>query len=240
MRSPLEQFTIIPIIRIYNNLFDITINNSTIFMFLTIFFIFTIFFASFNNKLCGSFWYNAIESFFSFVVTQINDILGFKGFKYIPFLSSVFFFILFSNLIGLIPYSFTTTSHFILTLTFSFSFFIGYSIIGFLRHGFHYFSLFVPSGVPSFLIPFIILIEIISYFSRIVSLSVRLAANQIGGHAILKIIAGFGLKISPFFYFLPILVLFLLIGLETAVAVIQAYIFTVLLSTYIKDSEYLH
>lgn len=240
INSPLEQFEIIPVIRIYNNFIDFTINNSTIFMGISIIFIISIIKITNTNKIIGRNWQNTIEIIYTSVEKEIKEMLKKKGYKYIPFILTIFIFILINNIIGLIPYSFTTTSHFIVTITFSLSLFIGYTIIGIKRYGIKFINLFIPSGVPKFLIPLLFIIEIISYFSRIISLAVRLAANLIGGHSILKIIAGFGMKLSKWLLFIPLIFLTLLMGLETMVAIIQAYIFVVLLTTYIKDAEYLH
>lgn len=219
---------------------DLTISNSTIFLIISLCTIFIILSLSNTQYLVGNYWQTSIEYLFLKVEKEIKDILGERGYKYIPFLISMFIFILMSNVLGLIPYSFTITSHFVITIVFSLSFFIGYTLIGFIRHGLYYLTLFKPAGVPMILLPFIFIIEIVSYISRILSLSLRLSSNMIAGHSILKIISSFGYKLNGLFLILPIIALVALMALETMVAVIQAYIFVVLLATYIKDSEYLH
>lgn len=169
--------------------------------------------------------------------------------KYIPFIYTLFIFILFNNLIGLIPYSFTTTSHIIITLLFSLSIILATTYIGIKKHGlFKFLGMFIPAGLNSgnikFLIPLIFIIEIISYIFRIISLSVRLTANMLSGHTLLKILGSFGLKytwMKPYILvIIPVIILFFLFILEFAVSIIQAYVFTLLTTIYIKDAELLH
>ena len=172
---------------------------------------------------------------------QILDILKIKNNKYSPLIINLFFFILLNNIIGLIPYSFTTTSQIIITLTFSTSILIGVTLIGIKTHKLKFFNVFIPSGIPTFILPLIFIIEIISYLSRVVSLSVRLSANMIAGHLILFIISTFSINFNILFkivIFLPLLIL--LFFLEIGVCFIQAYVFIVLTSTYIKDINETH
>jgi F-type H+-transporting ATPase subunit a len=165
---------------------------------------------------------------------------------YFPFIYSLFIFILFNNLIGLIPYSFASTSHFILTFSLSFSVVLGATILGFQKHGLKFFSLFVPSGCPLGLLPLLVLIEFISYLSRNVSLGLRLAANILSGHMLLSILSGFTYKIMTsgiLFFILGLIPLAFIIafsGLELAIAFIQAQVFVVLTCSYIKDGLDLH
>jgi len=162
--------------------------------------------------------------------------------KYIPLIFSLFIFILFNNLIGLIPYSFTAPSHIIFTFSFSLSIIIGVTIIGFQIHKLSFFKLFVPHGLNQgfikFLIPLIFSIEIISYLMRILSLSVRLTANLLSGHTLLKILSTFSFQfivLFPYLFFLPLILIFAVYLLEIGVAFIQAYVFSLLTATYIKD-----
>jgi len=249
MYSPLEQFTINPIIRIYNNWLDLTITNSTIFMIISIIFIIIIITGiQTNKKIVMNKSIMVLELTYIKLEEIVNEIINKKYNNYIPLLYSLFIFILLNNLLGLIPYSFTTTSHIIVTLTMSLTIVIGITIIGFYKHSFKFLSLFIPSGLnqgfTKYLIPFIFMIEIISYLARIISLSIRLAANLISGHTLLKIIANFGLQYTISFpYLFIILPIFFITGiyiLELAVALIQAYVFTLLTITYIKDVELLH
>jgi len=179
----------------------------------------------------------------SIVVNQINDK---KGQIYFPFIYSLFVFILINNLIGMVPYSFAPTSHFILAFFLSFSIVLGATLLGFKRHGANFFSLFVPAGCPLGLLPLLVLIEFISYLSRCVSLGLRLAANIVSGHILLIILSGFTFNImtSGLIYFfiglLPLAFIIAFSGLEIGIAFIQAQVFVVLTSSYIKDALDLH
>lgn len=249
MYSPLEQFELKTIIRIYTNWLDLSITNNTIFLLFSSIIILSIlsYSISNNNLISTSRWKFLIEKLYLEIESIIKGILPNNYNKYIPFGLILFLFILFNNLIGLVPYSFTTTSHFAVTMTFSFSIMIGLTLLGFYKHKFKFFTLFLPSGLNQgaikLIIPLIFLIEILSYLIRVISLSVRLAANLLSGHTLLKIIANFGLKYTISFPVLMIIPLGLLTGiyvLEMAVAVIQAYVFTLLTLTYVKDVELLH
>ena len=165
--------------------------------------------------------------------------------KYIPILYTLFIFILINNILGLIPYSFTTTSHIIINITMSLSIMIGITLIGFNKYSYKFFKLFIPSGLSKgptkYIIPLIFCIEFISYLSRIISLSVRLTANMLSGHILLNLISSYGFKLFfPFLFFIPILILLPFILLELGIALIQSYVFTVLTCAYIKDVEQLH
>lgn len=248
MYNPLEQFTITPIIRIYNDWIDLTITNSTIMLLISVLTILLIT-SSYNQNIIVNKW----QRFFELTYLAVQDIVvsmlpGKSKEKYVPLIINIFFFILLNNLIGLIPYSFTTTSHMAITLTLSLSIIIGVTFIGFKKHSIGFFNLFIPSGLNKgfirILIPLIFIIELISYFTRIISLSVRLTANMMSGHTLLKIIANFGLQYTffyPYFFVLiPLVILLPVILLELGVAIIQAYVFTMLTASYIKDAELLH
>jgi F-type H+-transporting ATPase subunit a len=180
---------------------------------------------------------------YSIIINQINSN---KGQMFFPLISSLFIFILINNLVGMIPYSFAPTSHFILTFGISFTIVIGATILGFQIHAFKFFSLFVPSGCPLALLPLLVLIEFISYLSRNVSLGLRLGANILSGHMLLNILAGFTYNIMSkglIYFFLglvPLLFILAFSGLEIGIAFIQAQVFVVLSSSYIKDSLDLH
>lgn len=257
MFTPLEQFKLNPIIRIYNNIGDFTITNSTIYMMISVITIILLIWGGLkkNNLAFGNKSY--YKAFFEilYIKTEeiVNDIIGKKYNKYIPLIYSIFLFILLNNTIGLIPYSFTTTSHIIVTLTMSLTIMIALTLIGFYKHSYKFFNLFIPNGLnqgfTKFIIPLIFAIELISYLSRIISLSVRLAANLMSGHTLLKIIANTSVTaissiksyiISSILILIPILLLCALFILETGVSIIQAYVFTLLTITYIKDVELLH
>lgn len=179
----------------------------------------------------------------SIVINQINTK---KGQKYFPFIYAIFMFILINNLIGMVPYSFASTSHFILTFSISFTIVLGATILGFQKNKLQFFSLFVPGGCPLNLLPLLVVIEFISYLARNISLGLRLAANILSGHMLLSILSGFTYNImtsSILSFFLGILPLAFIIafsGLELGIAFIQAQVFVVLTASYIKDSLDLH
>jgi ATP synthase subunit 6 len=248
MRTPLEQFLIKPIFRIYNNWIDLTITNSTIYLIISIFLILIIFNITFQNtKLIKARWGLVLEQSYLKIEEITKEMIPGVYKKYIPFIIAIFFFILTNNVIGLIPYSFTTTAHFIVTITMSLTIMIGVTIIGIVKHKHKFIFLFIPNGLNQglikLIIPFIFCIEILSYLIRVISLSVRLAANLISGHTLLKIIANFGLKYTislPILMVIPVILLSAIYLLEIGVAIIQAYVFTLLTSTYIRDTELLH
>lgn len=200
-----------------------------------------------SNKILFNSWSLSQESIYatvhSVVVNQIN---ANKGQVYFPFIYTLFTFILVNNLIGMVPYSFACTSHFILTFSISFTVVLGATILGFNKHGLEFFSLFVPSGCPIGLLPLLVLIEFISYLARNVSLGLRLSANILSGHMLLNILAGFCYNIMTsgyLFLFLGLIPLAFIIafsGLELGIAFIQAQVFVVLSSSYIKDALDLH
>ena len=171
---------------------------------------------------------------------MIRDNVGSAGWEFFPYIFSLFMFVLFGNLLGLLPYSFTFTSHIIVTAALALTVFIGVTIVGLVNHGFHFLSFFVPKGVPAALMPLMIPIEIISYLSRPVSLSIRLFANMMAGHTMLKVFAGFILTLGLLGGWAPLAMDVALIGFEVLVAFLQAYVFTVLTCLYLNDALNLH
>lgn len=200
-----------------------------------------------NNKIVPNAWSISQESIYatvhSIVTGQINNK---NGQTYFPFMYVLFIFILVNNLIGMVPYSFASTSHFILTFSLSFTVVLGATILGLSKHGLKFFSLFVPAGCPLALLPLLVLIEFISYLARNVSLGLRLAANILSGHMLLNILSGFTYNIMTsgfIFFFLGLFPLAFIIafsGLELGIAFIQAQVFVVLSCSYIKDGLDLH
>ena len=199
------------------------------------------------NKVVSNRWSISQETIYatihSIVINQIN---ARSGQIYFPFIYTLFTFILINNLIGMVPYSFASTSHFILTFAFSFTVVLGATILGFQKHGLEFFSLLVPAGCPLGLLPLLVSIEFISYLARNISLGLRLAANILSGHMLLNILAGFTYNIMTsgfIFFFLGLIPLAFIIafsGLELGIAFIQAQVFVVLTSSYIKDGLDLH
>ncbi len=176
------------------------------------------------------------EMSYSFVAKMINETAGANAKNFFPFIFTLFMFVLFCNMVGMLPYSFTVTSHIIVTFVLAALVFVGVTIIGFVKHGIKYLELFVPKGVPMLLLPLIIVIEIISYLSRPVSLSVRLFANMMAGHTMLKVFGGFVISLGLLGGWLPLGFSVALTGLEVLVAFLQAYVFAILTCIYLNDA----
>ena len=249
MITPLEQFKILELLNLKNNYMDMTITNSTLYMYISLIMIYIMMKGIYINKeVLGGKWQHLIEYIYIKIEEIIKETLGERYIKYYPLLFSIFIFILMNNIIGMVPYSFTTTSHFIVNITLSLSIMIGVTLIGIIKYKFNFIKLFVPSGLGDqifikIMIPLIFCIEIISYLSRIFSLAVRLTANISAGHTLLKIIANFGILYASFYPYLLLIPIIFLCGiflLEIAVAFIQAYVFMLLTATYINDAENLH
>ena len=180
------------------------------------------------------------EASYTFVAKMINDTAGSGAKSFFPFIFTLFMFVLFANMVGMLPYSFTVTSHIIVTFVLAAIVFIGVTILGFIKHGFKYLEIFVPKGVPIILLPLIVIIEIISYLSRPVSLSVRLFANMMAGHTMLKVFGGFVISLGLLGGWLPLGFSVALTGLEILVAFLQAYVFAILTCIYLNDALNLH
>ena len=249
--TPLEQFQIISLFSIKLFCFDFSFTNLLLInlIVLVLFSNLVKFTLSDKNSffIIPSNWQTLIETVYETVSQLLFDNLNIEGEKYFPFISVLFLFILLVNLIGLIPYSFTITSHLIVTFTFSFSIFIGVNIICLNIHKFEILSLFIPSNTSISLAFLLVPIEFISYFFKPISLGVRLFANLMAGHTLLKVIVGFSwsmLLLDNLFisilHIIPLLILILLTGLELGVAIIQAYVFTILTCIYLNDSINLH
>ena len=180
------------------------------------------------------------EMSYTFVAKMISDTAGANAKPFFPFIFTLFMFVLFCNMVGMLPYSFTVTSHIIVTFVLAAAIFIGVTVIGFIKHGIKYLELFVPKGVPVVLLPLIIIIEVISYLSRPVSLSVRLFANMMAGHTMLKVFGGFVISLGLLGGWLPLSFSVALTGLEILIAFLQAYVFAILTCIYLNDALNLH
>lgn len=246
--SPLDQFDIRNLIGLQILDFKLSITNMSFNMIASMFIVIFVILANNNmGRIIPNRSSSVLESIYatihSIVVSQINEK---KGQMYFPLTFTLFIFILSNNLVGMVPYSFASTSHFILTFFLSFSVVIGATILGLTIHKTKFFSLLVPSGCPLALLPLLVIIEFISYLARNVSLGLRLAANVLSGHMLLNILSGFAYKImkSGFFYFflgmLPLIFVIAFSGLEIGIAFIQAQVFVVLSCSYIKDGLDLH
>jgi len=249
--SPLEQFDIIPIIPLFFNAFDISITNETIILTLGIlgFAFLSILTKSTTNSLplIPTNSQITFEILYKLIASLIKDnIVSSNKAHYFPIIVSIFFFISLLNGIGLIPYSFTLTSHIIVTFALSFSIFIGINIMCIRKFGILYFSLFLPSGTSFVLALLLVPIELISYLFKPISLSIRLFANMMAGHTLLKVIAGFAsdLMYSTGLVFIihivPLVILFPLFGLECGVALIQSFVFSILVCIYVNDALNFH
>jgi F-type H+-transporting ATPase subunit a len=238
--SPLEQFKIEEIIPIHIGGIDASFTNSSLLMVLAVFAI-TAFLvlSSRGAALVPGRWQSAAELSYEFIADMVRDNCGAEGKKYFPWVFSIFMFVLFGNLLGMIPYSFTFTSHIIVTFALAAMVFLTVTVIAFARHGLHFFSFFLPHGAPLALAPLIVVIEIISYLSRPVSLSIRLFANMMAGHTMLKVFGTFTVLLG-IFGVAPLAVNVALTLFEFLVAVLQAYVFAILTSLYLKDAIELH
>ena len=248
INSPLEQFEVISLLSLDAPIFGyigLTLTNLALYSFLIFILIVGLHFMGNNEtKLLPSKWSIILESLFASINSMVREQIGRE--IYLPFIYSLFFFILIANLLGNIPYSYTITTSVIVSIGLSFTILIGVTILGLSIHKIHFFSFFIPSGTPLALVPLLVLIELISYLARAFSLGIRLFANVVAGHTLLKILSTFLYQmfsggIIIFIVTLVPFALFLAItGLELAVSFIQAYVFVLLVCSYIKDAIELH
>ena len=244
---PLDQFKIEPLIPIHIGGIDASFTNSALLMCITVAVAsLVVIWGSRQRALVPGRWQSLAEISYEFIAGMIDDNVGHEGQDYFPFVFTLFMFIFFGNLLGLIPYGFTFTSHIIVTFAMAAVVFIGVTIIGIARHGFHFLSFFVPHGVPWPLLILLVPIEILSYIIRPFTLSIRLFANMMAGHTMLAIFAGFvaplllAAGVIKAFAVVPLGVDILLIFLELLVAALQAYVFTILTCLYLRDAIHLH
>jgi F-type H+-transporting ATPase subunit a len=239
--SPLEQFKIDRLIHIPLGGLDASFTNSSLFMLVAVALITAfLMLAMRQGALVPGRWQSLAELSYEFVGRLIRDNVGNAGRRYFPFVFSLFMFILFCNLLGMLPYSFTVTSHIIVTFALAFVVMLGVTVIGFIRHGAHFLTLFVPSGVPVFLLPLMVVIEVLSYLTRPISLSVRLFANMMAGHTMLKVFGGFVIALGILGGWAPLAFIIALTGLEVGIAILQAYVFAILTCIYLNDAINLH
>ena len=238
--SPLAQFEIKTLVPIKIGDVDVSFTNSSLLMIITIVAV-TVFLMGGMRKraLVPGRWQLTAEISYEFIAGMLRDNVGKAGRPYFPLVFSLFMFILFGNMFGMLPYSFTFTSHIIVTLALALTLFIGVTVLGFIKHGIGFFKFFAPAGVPVYLLPLLVPIETISYLSRPISLSVRLFANMMAGHTLLKVFGGFVIQMS-FFGVLPLAFLVALTGLELLIAFLQAYVFAILTCLYINDALHMH
>ncbi|MCM0751982.1 F0F1 ATP synthase subunit A [Brucella pseudogrignonensis] len=244
MAGPIEQFAIRPIVELGTlGGQQIVFTNSALYMLLTV----TVaagflFLASRRNRVVHGRWQSSVEMLYEFVSKTIRENAGEHGMKFFPLVFSLFMFILVANLIGMFPYAFTVTSHIIVTFALAMLVFLTVTIYGLVRHGFKFFKLFMPAGVPMILAPIIVPIEVMSYISRPISHSVRLFAVMLAGHITLKVFAGFVVGLGSLGTMgllsavLPLAMTVALTALELLMAIIQAYVFTMLSCMYLNDA----
>jgi len=239
--SPLDQFEINPLINFEVGGVDLAFTNSSVSMVITVLFI-TLFLTLTVNprSIVPSRMQLISELCYNFIAQLLNDTVGDQGKRYFPFVFSLFMFVLIGNMVGMIPYQFTFTSHIIVTFALATVVFIGVTILGFVNHGIRFFTFFYIPGVPFYMHPLLIPIEVISYLSRPISLSVRLFANMLAGHTLLKVFAGFVVSMPFFTGVLPLTFIVALTGLEILIAFLQAYVFAILTCLYINDAYHLH
>ena len=239
--DPMHQFEIKTLFPIDIGGVDVSFTNSALWMVITasVISLLTIY-GMRQRALVPGRLQSVAELSYEFVANMIRDNVGAAGKRFFPFVFTLFMFVLVANMLGMIPYSFTVTSHIIVTFALAAFIFVGVTIVGFAVHGLHYFSLIVPKGVPAVLLPLLVVIELISYLTRPISLSVRLFANMMAGHTMLKVFAGFVVAMGWLGGFLPLAFMVAFTGLEILVAFLQAYVFAILTCIYLNDALHLH
>jgi len=248
--SPLSQFEVSNLIgvnapilgNLHLNLTNLSLYS--IFVFLTI--IGLHIYANNDNKIIPNNWSISFETSFQSLNTMVREQIGANMEIYFPFIYSIFFYILIANLISNVPYSFAVTASGVVSLGLSLTIFIGVTILALSIHGIKFFSFFIPSGTPLALVPLLVLIELVSYLARAVSLGVRLFANLTAGHTLLKILSTYLFKLFTgnlliaILTLIPFAIFLALVGLEIAVSLIQAFVFTLLVCSYLRDAIELH
>ncbi|GMV62468.1 MAG: ATP synthase subunit a [Parvibaculum sp.] len=241
--DPLHQFVVQPLIPLNIGGLDASFTNASLWMVVTVAVI-TVFttLGMRSGAMVPGRMQSVVESFYTFIANMVRDNAGHDAMRFFPFIFSLFAFIFFANMIGMFPYAFTVTSHIVVTFVLAGVVFFGVTLTGFILHGAKFLKVFVPSGVPVALLPLVVAIEIISYFSRPISHSVRLFANMLAGHIMLKVFAGFVLTFMTMGaigwagMILPLFMIVCLTALEFLVAALQAYVFTILTCMYLHDA----
>jgi F-type H+-transporting ATPase subunit a len=238
--SPLEQFKIERLIPIHVGSVDISYTNSALLMTIAVVLATLLLVgATARAALVPGRWQSIAELLYEFVAGMVRDNVGTEGRQYFPLVFTIFMFILFGNLLGLIPYSFTFTGQIVVTFALALFVFAFVTVLAFIRHGISFFKFFFPPGAPLLMAPLLIPIEIISYLTRPVSLSLRLFANMLAGHTMLAVFAGFTVALG-LFGFLPLAFNVALLALEVVINLLQAYVFAILTCLYLSDAIHLH
>ncbi len=235
--SPLAQFEIHPLVPIKIGGLDISFTNSALWMVAVVAAITLFMMLGLRQRaIVPGRWQSAVEMSYDFIANLLKDNVGSEGRRYFPFIFSLFMFILFGNIMGLLPGAFTITSHIIVTFALAMLVFVIVNVIGFMRHGLHFFSLIVPGGVPWYMLILLVPIELLSYLTRPISLSVRLFANMVAGHIMLAVVGGFVVGLGVWLGWAPLAFIVAIFALELLVAVLQAYVFSILSCIYLNDA----
>ena len=241
--DPIQQFQIVKLVPIEIGGMDVSFTNSSLFMVLTVAVASALLILSTSGRgLVPTRWQSIAELSYEFVASNLRSAAGNEGLRFFPLVFSLFMFVLIANLLGMFPFFFTVTSHIIVTFALAMLVILTVVVVGVYKHGFKFLGLFVPDGVPVLLVPLVTAIEVISFLSRPISLSVRLFANMLAGHITLKVFAGFVVSLSAFGFggvlssILPLIMAVGLTALEFLVAFLQAYVFTVLTCMYLNDA----
>jgi F-type H+-transporting ATPase subunit a len=246
--DPLHQFQINPIVQLVIAGYDVSFSNSALFMVVAALLVYGLLTHGMKARaLIPGRLQSLAEMFYEFVAGMVRENAGHDAKPYFPFVFTLFMFILFGNMLGMIPYTFTFTSHIIVTFALALTVFVFVTVLALMKHGLHFFSFFMPHGAPIALAPILIPIEVISYVMRPVSLSIRLFANMMAGHTMLKVFAGFTVlmigalgSVGFLAGIVPIAINIALTGFEFLVAFLQAYVFSILTCLYIRDALELH
>jgi F-type H+-transporting ATPase subunit a len=246
--SPLAQFAVKKLVDLHIGGLDVSFTNASLFMVLAVVLITLFMVAAMRPKaiIPGRFQ-GAAEMFYEFVDNMLVENVGVEGRRYFPFVFSIFMFVFFCNLLGLLPVGlaeggFTVTSQIVVTFAMALVVFIIVTVIGFMRHGLHFLRMFVPAGVPWPILPILVPIEVMSYFIRPITLSVRLFANMVAGHVMLALFGGFVIGLGGVFFLLggiPLLAIIAVLALELLIAALQAYVFAMLTCIYLNDAVHM-
>jgi len=239
--DPMHQFEIKRIFELELFGVDASFTNSALFMVIAacVITLFTVL-AMRRGSLVPTRLQSVVELSYEFVANMVRDNVGTDGMKYFPFVFTLFMFVLVLNMLGMIPYTFTVTSHIIVTFALAAFIFLGVTLIGFWKHGVKFLKFFVPEGVPFVMLPLLVVIEVISYLTRPLSLSVRLFANMMAGHTMLKVFGSFVVALGFLGGWAALAFMVAFTGLEILVAFLQAYVFAILTCIYLNDALHMH
>lgn len=239
--SPLDQFNVVPLIPLEIGGYDLAFTNSSLFMVMGLVITLALMIVPMRRASeIPQGWQHVPEMLYGFVRSLVTDVTGSGGMAYVPFVFAVFMTVLMGNMLGMLPYSFTYTSHIIVTGALGMIVISAVTLMGFINHGWHFLSVFAPSGLPKFIYLILIPIEVISFLSRPITLAMRLCANMTAGHTVLKVFALFCVQLGFIFGMAPMLMNAIIVALELLLSGLQAYIFTILTCVYLKDAIELH